>query len=129
MILTLIASIALTFSAPAQPAGAEQRAQRVGAPVTSAFLIGRWTDNPDRCTAPVDFFRSGTFLVGDNGRGRWEMQPGQRLVMTGDAATLILRVSRLGPHQIRTVNPDNSVGGSWRCAPGAGPNQRPIGRR
>jgi hypothetical protein len=114
------ASLTLSVTAEAQP--------RQPAP-NAAYLIGHWTDNPERCTGLIEFRRDGRFVLADGGGGNWRLERGGLLTLSGAGGAQTLRLERIGPHQVRVRNPDGSVGGSYRCNAGAQAWQAPLSRR
>jgi len=80
--------------------------------VTTAFLVGRWTDTGD-CTKTIDFRDDGTFVTADGGQGMWVLT-GDQLTFQG-TSTISAQVSAPNADTIMLRNADGSVGRSTRC--------------
>jgi hypothetical protein len=80
--------------------------------VTTAFLIGRWTDNED-CTKTIEFRDDGKFVTADGGQGMWVLT-GDQLTFQGQSS-ITAQVSAPNPDTIMLRNADGSVGRSTRC--------------
>lgn len=81
--------------------------------VTTAFLVGRWTDTGD-CSKTIDFRDDGTFVTADGGEGMWVLT-GDQLTFQGQS-TVSAQVSAPNADTIMLRNPDGSVGRSTRCS-------------
>ncbi|MEA3041220.1 MAG: hypothetical protein QOC65_709 [Sphingomonadales bacterium] len=104
------------------PVGAPMLATATGAPaaapaatsavpVTSAFLVGYWTDDGD-CTNVIEFRPDGTFQA-PSGTGLW-MLTRDKLIFQG-VRTVTARVQAPDPNTIILIHPDGSIGRSTRC--------------
>lgn len=112
---SLVAAGALLLAA-SEPLLAQGKPAAVPAdrPVTAAQLVGRWGDNGD-CTKDVIFRSDGTFSSYTGGGGRWSLNSGGRLLLSGPGGDFPLIVRWGGPNQLIITNPDGSVGTSQRC--------------
>ena len=79
--------------------------------VTTAFLVGRWTDNND-CSNVVEFSSDGTFTT-PGGNGMWALN-GDRLTFHG-SSTVSARVTAPDANTIMLTHDDGSLGRSTRC--------------
>lgn len=80
--------------------------------VTSAFLVGRWTDTGD-CTKTIEFRNDGSFVT-EGGNGMWTLN-GDRLTFQG-SSTVSAQVAAPNADTIMLTHPDGSVGRSTRCS-------------
>jgi hypothetical protein len=80
--------------------------------VTTAFLIGRWTDTND-CTNTVEFRDDGSFVTSAGARGIWALN-GDQLTFQGDQA-VTAQVSAPSANTIVLTHADGRVGRSTRC--------------
>ena len=116
-------AMTLLASAPATAGGAEKPRAPVVRPapyaadieITTAFLIGRWTDTDD-CTVALEFRSDGTFEVPGGSSGLWVLN-GDELILQG-TRTVSVRVSAPDANTVMVVNEDGTVGRSTRCPQG-----------
>lgn len=92
-----------TGSAPAAPADGR---------VSTAFLLGRWTDTGD-CTNTVEFRDDGSFVTSSGARGIWALN-GDQLTFQGQQ-TIVATVSAPSANTIVLTQQDGTVGRSTRC--------------
>jgi|GEM_PF-2931655 len=82
-------------------------------PAGSAFLIGGWTDDGD-CDNAGEFDADGRFSTAAGEQGLWILD-GDRLTMTFNGETRMLRIVPIDRDTMNVVNPDGSLGRSTRC--------------
>ena len=92
--------------------GATPAAAPFNGEVTSAFLVGRWTDTND-CNNVVEFRTDGTFSMPEGGSGIWALN-GDRLTFQG-SGTVSARVAAPDANTIILTHDDGSLGRSTRC--------------
>ncbi len=97
---------------PAGGDGAMTASTPFNGQVTTAFLVGRWTDNGD-CNNVVEFRTDGTFEAPGGGSGMWALN-GDRLTFQG-SSTVSARVAAPDANTIMLTHDDGSLGRSTRC--------------
>jgi hypothetical protein len=80
--------------------------------VTTAFLIGRWTDTGD-CTNTVEFRDDGSFVTSQGARGIWALNGDQLTFQGNDAVTAT--VTAPSGSTIVLTHANGTVGRSTRC--------------
>jgi hypothetical protein len=114
---TTNAAVPANASADAAPGGKDPAAAGAApassnGQVTSAFLVGRWTDNND-CTQTIEFRSDGSFATPDGGQGVWALD-GDRLTFQG-SSTVSARVQAPNADTITLLHNDGTLGRSTRC--------------
>lgn len=101
-----------TGGKPTGGEGAVPAATPFNGEVTTAFLVGRWTDTND-CENVVEFRTDGTFSTPGGGSGMWALN-GDRLTFQG-SSTVSARVAAPDANTIMLTHDDGSLGRSTRC--------------
>jgi len=98
---------------PAATPGANTGSAPFTGEVTTAFLIGRWTDTGD-CTNTIEFRSDGNFITAQGATGMWTLN-GDRLTFAG-TRSVTAQVAAPNQDTIMLTHADGSVGRSTRCS-------------
>lgn len=90
--------------------------------LSSAFLVGQWTDNGD-CNNVIQFRGDGRFVLSNGQMGKWSLKGDQ--LSFSSASTVTSKIEVVNADEVKLTHKDGSTGGSTRCPSKTG-NLKPL---